>query len=53
MQEICLAYTQWQEICRGDALPELRVVELDAPVLDGIQAWAGNHINELSPDQNH
>lgn len=53
MQEICLAYTQWQEICRGDALPELKVVELDAPVLDGIQAWAGNHINELSPDQNH
>lgn len=53
MQEIQLAYAQWQEMCRDDTLPALRVVELDAPVLDGIQAWAGNHINELSPDQNH
>lgn len=45
MQEIRQAYAQWEAMSSVDALPALQIIELEAPVLDGIQAWVVNHID--------
>lgn len=48
MQEIHLTYAHWRTMCHSDVLPTLQIIELEAPVLDGIQAWVESHINQPS-----